>query len=511
MSLTDHPKAYGSAAIVVAFTAGILVTLGFKDFYPDLEQRYQSKRGRGYRRDSSATTDGGPGRRSSLFWGPSIQLEDNESNLAAAAAAAASTTPAPASDLPLAQPLGRRASRAPPPVDGIEGAIGNTPLIRIKSLSEATGRTILAKAEFLNGAGQSPKDRVALSMIRAAEAAGTLVPGRGDTIYEGTVGSTGIALATLARARGYRCHICMPDDQSREKSDLLLRLGATVERVPVAPITSPEHFVNLARRRARDHAALLADGSHGFFADQFESPANWHAHFEGTGPEIWAQMGGQLDAFVAGAGTGGTLSGVAKFLKEETRRTKGKSENGKAGLGSGTPHASPPPPLPPPPRIVLADPQGSGLYNRIRHGVMYSPTEKEGTRRRQQVDSIVEGIGITRITENFEAGRELVDDAVRVTDDEACRMARWLVEKDGIFVGSSSAVNCVAAAVTAMTLPAGSRVVTVLCDSGTRHLSKFWRHVAELGLEEEDDKGDLFATLGIDIEATVQTALALRS
>lgn len=521
MSFTDHPKAYGSVAIAVAFTAGILVTLGFKDFYPDLEQRYQSQRGRRYSRGAIAAADDGPDRRSSVFWGPSIQLKDNESTNLAAAAASTTSGPDAASDLLLPPPsAGRsRSSRVPPPVDGVEGAIGSTPLIRIKSLSEATGRTILAKAEYLNGAGQSPKDRVALSMIRAAEAAGTLVPGRGDTIYEGTVGSTGIALATLARARGYRCHICMPDDQSHEKSDLLLRLGATVERVPVAPITSPEHFVNLARRRARDHAARMADGSHGFFADQFESPANWHAHFEGTGPEIWAQTGGgQLDAFVAGAGTGGTLSGVAKFLKEETRRRKERKENGRQGsgtaVGGSSPNGSASPDDhygPSSPRIVLADPQGSGLYNRIRHGVMYSPTEKEGTRRRQQVDSIVEGIGINRITENFEAGRELVDDAVRVTDDEACRMARWLVEKDGLFVGSSSAVNCVAAAVTAMTLPEGSRVVTVLCDSGTRHLSKFWRHVADMGLEDDDEKGDLFATLGIDIEATVQKALALRS
>ncbi|KAF7560923.1 hypothetical protein G7046_g3228 [Stylonectria norvegica] len=440
MSLSDHPKAYGTAAVVFAFTAGMLVTLGFKDFYPDLERRYQQKR-----RDSKTVATGAGARRGSLFWGPPVKLEDHE-------------TKAPAPD------DGDGLS------EGIEACIGNTPLIKIQSLSEATGRTILAKAEFLNGAGNSPKDRVALNMIRQAEAQGLLTPHQGDTIYEGTVGSTGISLATLARAKGYKAHICMPNDQSFEKSDLLHHLGATVERVTVAPITSPDHFVNLAQRRATEHAGKVKDGSKGFFANQFESPANWQAHFEGTGPEICKQTLGNVDAFVAGAGTGGTISGVAKYLKEEANLTNLK--------------------------VVLADPQGSGLYNKVRHGVMYSSTEREGTRRRQQVDTIVEGIGINRITENFEVGREIIDDAVKVTDEQACRMARWLVENDGIFVGSSSSVNCVAAVVTAMTLPPGSRVVTILCDSGTRHLSKFWKQIQEMGLEEEE-ASDLFSELGI--------------
>jgi cysteine synthase A len=148
-------------------------------------------------------------------------------------------------------------------------------------------------------------------------------------------------------------------------------------------------------------------------------------------------------------------------------------------------------------RVVLADPEGSGLYNKVMHGVMFSNTEKEGTRRRQQVDTIVEGIGINRITENFEAGRELVDDAIKVTDLQALKMARWLVEKDGIFVGSSSAVNCVAAVVIALRMPRDSRIVTILCDSGTRHLSKFWKRVGELGLEEEHEQTDLVSLLGI--------------
>ncbi|KAI6783070.1 Cysteine synthase 2 [Emericellopsis cladophorae] len=448
MALTDHPKAYGTAAVAFAFTAGILVTLGFKDFYPDLERRYQRKirSAKGPLASSGAPSTGSASvaRRDSIFWGPPVQLEDHEANPDIHHDEIAS--------------------------EGIEACIGNTPLIKINSLSEATGRTILAKAEFLNGAGNSPKDRVALNMIREAEAQRLLTPHRGDTIYEGTVGSTGISLTTLARAKGYRAHICMPDDQSFEKSDLLHHLGATVERVPVAPITSPDHFVNLAKRRAAEHERRHNDGSKGFFANQFESTANWQAHFRSTGPEIYHQTDGEVDAFVAGAGTGGTIAGVARYLKEEANLQNVK--------------------------IVLADPQGSGLFNKIKYGVMYSATEREGTRRRQQVDSIVEGIGINRVTDNFEAGRDLVDDAVKVTDEQACKMARWLVEKDGIFVGSSSSVNCVAAVVAAMKLPADSQVVTILCDSGTRHLSKFWKQIKELGLEEEEAT-DVFEALGI--------------
>jgi cysteine synthase len=432
MSLSNHPRAYGTAAVTAAFVAGILLTLGFKDFYPDLERRYQQRRKANANRRGATVPDSR--RRSSVFGGP-VRLEDHESDLEAG--------------------LGYLSGY----VDGIEGCIGNTPLIKIHSLSEATGCMILAKAEFLNGAGGSPKDRVALNMIRDAEEKGLLTPGsHGDTIYEGTVGSTGISLATLARAKGYKAYICMPDDQSIEKSNLLHHLGATVERVPVAPITSPDHFVNLARRRASEHTASSEDDSKGFFADQFESTANLQAHVKTTGPEIYYQTGGRIDAFVAGAGTGGTISGVARYLKEE------------AGLKAV--------------RIVLADPQGSGLYNRIKHGVMYSSTEREGTRRRQQVDTIVEGIGINRVTQNFTAGESLVDEAVQVTDDQACRMARWLVENDGIFAGSSSAVNLVAAVETALKLPRGSTVVTILCDSGTRHLSRFWKHIAKMGLED---------------------------
>lgn len=276
------------------------------------------------------------------------------------------------------------------------------------------------------------------NQILQAEEEGKLTPYSGDMIYEGTVGSTGISLATLCRARGYLAHICMPDDQAKEKSDLLLKLGAEVERVRPAPIVDQNHFVNRARNLAAEHTSSSEKKGRGLFADQFENTANYIAHYNGTGPEIWEQCSGRLDAFVAGAGTGGTISGVSLFLKEKLRSIK----------------------------VVLADPQGSGLYNRIKYGVMFDPKEREGTRRRHQVDTIVEGIGVNRVTANFEAGRELVDDAVRVTDEQAMAMARWLVEKDGIFIGSSSAVNLVAATKVALALGPGKRVVTILCDSG---------------------------------------------
>ncbi|KAL8967865.1 MAG: hypothetical protein Q9183_002729 [Haloplaca sp. 2 TL-2023] len=207
--------------------------------------------------------------------------------------------------------------------------------------------------------------------------------------------------------------ICMPSDQATEKSDLLLKLGAVVDRVPPAPIIDPMHFVNRARNLAADHTADPKRLGRGYFADQFENPANWQAHFEGTAAEILHQCRGTLDAFVAGAGTGGTIAGVAQFLKSKL----------------------------PSMRVVIADPQGSGLFNRIKYGVMFDSLEKEGTRRRSQVDTIIEGIGINRVTANLEAGRELIDDAIKVTDEEALAMARWLVEKDGIFCGSSSSVN----------------------------------------------------------------------
>ncbi|KAI1003029.1 Cysteine synthase 2 [Podosphaera aphanis] len=439
MTTLPQLNRFRSSTVSLALLSGFIFALGLKEFCAALARRDQQ------RRKEPPSTDFRPKDFHTEFAG--LQNHTTEFSLATAESAP--------QDIP----------------EGIESLIGNTPLFKIKSLSEATGCIILAKAEFLNGAGGSTKDRVALNVIRKAEGEGLLVPGRGDTIYEGTVGSTGISLAILAKSMGYKAHICMPSDQSQEKVDLLRSLGAHVERVKPAPITSAEHFVNLAKRRAVEHNKLDSQ-SMGFFVDQFENHANFQAHFSSTGPEIWTQTQGFLDAFVAGAGTGGTLSGIALYLKEEM------------GMGSKL-------------RVVLADPEGSGLYNKVKYGVMYSNTEKEGTRRRHQIDTIVEGIGINRLTENFEAGRELIDDAIKVTDLQALNMARWLVEKDGIFVGSSSAVNCVAAVTTALNMPKGSRIVTILCDSGTRHLSKFWKRISEIELKDSVEEMSLPSLIGI--------------
>ena len=211
-----------------------------------------------------------------------------------------------------------------------------------------------------------------------------------------------------------RTHSCMPSDQAIEKSDLLEKLGATVERVSPAPIIDPNHFVNRARRLAIEHTRDPNRPGRGYFADQFENHANFEAHAGGTGPEIFQQCHGKVDAFVAGAGTGGTIAGVASYLKPRLPNVN----------------------------VVLADPQGSGLYNKVKYGTLFHQQEREGTRRRSQVDTIVEGIGMTRTTANFDIGKDLIDDAVKVSDDQAIAMARWLVERDGIFIGSSSAVNC---------------------------------------------------------------------
>ncbi|KAF9110765.1 hypothetical protein BGX27_005909 [Mortierella sp. AM989] len=349
--------------------------------------------------------------------------------------------------------------------DGVAGLIGNTPMMRIKSLSEATGCEVLAKAEFLNPGG-STKDRVALSMINTAEKEQILTPGNGSTIFEGTVGSTGISLAMMAKARGYNAWIVMPDDVALEKSQLLEKLGAHVEKVRPVSIVDKNQFVNLAKTRAQNFGkgeeSTEASGSQktGFFADQFENLANFEAHFTTTGPEIYKQTQGNVDAVVMGAGTGGTLAGVAKYLKA----------------------------LLPDLKVYLADPQGSGLFNKVKYNIMYSPTEKEGKRKRHQVDTVVEGVGINRLTRNFAMSEGFINDAVRVTDQEAVDMARYLVQKEGLFIGSSSAVNCVAAVRVARELGPGHTIVTLLCDSGQRHLTKFWNddYLADQGLVVKD-------------------------
>ena len=358
-------------------------------------------------------------------------------------------------------------------------AIGNTPLVRINSLSDATGCEIYGKAEFLNPGG-SIKDRVALqasdsiaaprsegrpqsltlrSLVRAillsfcaqivqeGLSTGELRPG--GTVFEGTAGSTGVSLSLVAAAMGCKCHVVLPDDAAKEKAELLRAYGASVERVRPVSITHRDHFVNIARRKA-------AASESGFFSNQFENLANFRAHLR-TGAEILRQTGGKVDAFVAAAGTGGTIAGISHALR--------------AKLQSKV-------------KIFLIDPPGSSLYNRIKRGVMYTEVEAEGKRLRNPFDTITEGIGINRLTRNFLEGEGLIDDALRGTDMEAVEMASWLVRHDGLFVGSSSAMNCVGALKAARRLGPGHTIVTILCDGGQRHLSKFHsgKYLEDMGL-----------------------------
>lgn len=316
--------------------------------------------------------------------------------------------------------------------NGLIALIGNTPLVRLASLSEETGCEILVKAEFLNPGG-SIKDRVALSIVQEAMREGRL--SEGGLITEGTVGSTGVSLAMVAAAFHCRCFIAMPDDAAIEKAIMLEALGAEVRRLRPVSIAHPEHFVNVARRRALNEDNAI-------FADQFENPANFHAHIT-TGREIWNQTGGRIDAFVSGAGTGGTIAGVSTALK---------AQNGSV-------------------KVFLVDPPGSGLYNRVTRGVMYARVEAEGRRLKNPFDTITEGVGINRLTTNFTMAK--IDGAVHASDREAVEMAAYLMRNEGLFVGSSSAVNCVGAVKVARALGPGHVIVTILCDGGHRHLSKF--------------------------------------
>jgi cysteine synthase len=308
-------------------------------------------------------------------------------------------------------------------VSGFSGAVGNTPLIELRELSRALGRRVLGKAEFLNPGG-SVKDRAARGIVDDGEARGALQAG--GTIVEGTAGNTGIALALVANERGYKSVIVVPDDQSREKIELLRTYGSDVRVVPSVAFTNPENYYHVARRIAEEMPGA-------FWVNQFENAANRRAHETATGPEIWRQTGGEVDAFVAAAGTGGTLAGVASALKSR----KGDI------------------------LTVLCDPMGSALYNYVNRGELLP----EG-------DSDLEGIGIKRLTANFEGA--LVDRAIRVTDAQAVAMAHWLLEHEGIFAGGSSGLNVVGAAAIARELPAGSTVVTILCDGGGRYMSRIF-------------------------------------
>jgi cysteine synthase len=316
---------------------------------------------------------------------------------------------------------------------GFVGAVGNTALIRINSLSEETGCEILAKAEFLNPGG-SVKDRAALYIIEQAEAQGLLKPG--GTVVEGTAGNTGIGLAHLCNAKGYKCLIVIPDTQSQEKIDLMRTLGAEVRTVPAVPYRDPNNYVRLS-------GTIAASLDNAIWANQFDNLANRLAHYETTGPEIWAQTDGKVDAWTAATGTGGTYAGVAMFLKEKN----------------------------PDIQCILADPMGSALYSYAKTGELTS----EG-------NSITEGIGNSRVTANMEGVP--IDDAVQVGDPEALRIVYQLLEKDGLFMGGSVGINLGAAVAIARRLGPGHTIVTILCDGGARYQSKLFNRawLAEKGL-----------------------------
>lgn len=338
-------------------------------------------------------------------------------------------------------------------VEGVEGLIGGTKLVRISSLSAATHCEVLGKAEMLQPGG-SVKDRVAREIIRESIQEGRLdVPG--GLITEGTAGSTGVSLAMLAAAHGCRCHIAMPDDAAAEKSVLLGALGAQVQRLRPVSIAHPDHFVNVARRAADADPNAV-------FADQFENLANFRAHQE-TGTEIWQQTRGRVHGFVCGAGTGGTIAGVSHTLKHHNQHVQ----------------------------VALVDPQGSGLYNKVTRGVMYAKEEAEGKRLRNPCDTITEGVGVNRVTANFAQAR--IDCAYKCSDREAVEMAHHLLHQDGLFLGSSAAVNCVGAVKLARDLGPGHTIVTILCDGGQRHLSRFHNpaFLKSVGLTPKSQLGDL--------------------
>ena len=306
---------------------------------------------------------------------------------------------------------------------GFAGTIGNTPHIVLEKLSARIGRTIVGKAEFLNPGG-SVKDRAALGIIEAAEREGRLRPG--GTIVEGTAGNTGIAIALLANARGYKAIIAIPDDQSDEKIAMLRTFGADVRVIKSAPFTNEQNYYHVARRIAESTPDSI-------WADQFNNTANRKMHEATTGVEIWNAFGTSLNAFVTATGTGGTLGGVARALKARNPNV----------------------------RTVAADPMGSSIFSFVQTGELCA----EG-------DSEVEGIGIKRITENFKDTP--LDDAVRVEDRAWIAMAHWLLQNEGLYVGGSAALNVVAAARYAKTLPKDSVVCTILADGGERYRSRLY-------------------------------------
>ena len=309
--------------------------------------------------------------------------------------------------------------------DGFIGAIGNTPLIRLRRPSEQTGCEILGKAEFLNPGG-SVKDRAALYMILDAEKRGLLKPG--GTVVEGTAGNTGIGLALVGNARGYRTVIVIPETQAQEKKDMLRLCGAQLREVPAVPYRNPDNYVHVSERLAQELGA--------FWANQWDNTANRQGHVASTGPEIWTQTQGKVDGFVSAIGTGGTLAGVSLFLKSKDPKVK----------------------------VAVADPEGAAMYSWFKHAKLAS----DGS-------SITEGIGQGRVTRNIEGAP--VDEAYRIPDIEALRILFDLLKHEGLCLGGSSGINVAGAIRLARDLGPGHTIVTILADSGTRYQSKLFNPV----------------------------------
>jgi cysteine synthase A len=306
--------------------------------------------------------------------------------------------------------------------DGFVGTIGNAPPIRLRAPSELTGCEILGKAEFLNPGG-SVKDRAALQIILDAERRGVLWPG--GTVVEGSAGNTGIGLALVGNARGYRTVIVIPETQSREKKDMLRLCGAELREVPAVPYRNPQNYVHVSERLAHEMGA--------FWANQWDNTANREAHFLGTGPEIWAQTSGKVDGFTCAIGTGGTLAGASMYLKQQNAKI----------------------------RTAAADPLGAAMYSWFKHGELKS----EGS-------SVTEGIGQGRVTKNIDGAP--IDDAYRIADGEALPVLFDLLKNEGLCLGGSSGVNVAGAIRLARDLGPGHTVVTILADSGTRYQSKLF-------------------------------------
>lgn len=396
----------------------------------------------------------------------------------------------------------RRSRRRRRDGSGYEALIGHTPLIKLHRLSSLVKRSIYVKVESLNPGGTG-KDRAALCMIQHAERRGLLPPPldrfvqpspksptastttadagakdlsleqslhlaqkasrTGGLVVEGTSGSTGISLATLSAARGHACLVVLPDDQAAEKQRILRTLGAIVHVVPNCAISNPNHYVNIARRVAEMANQETNLHLQAVFINQFENEANFDIHYTMTGPEI-LQGCPRIDGFVMSAGTGGTIAGVGKYLKDHRPKVQ----------------------------VVLVDPPGSALYHRIKHGIAYAPQQRERALKRHRYDTLAEGIGLDRMTNNFSLGVDYIDDAIRVSDQEAVDMAHFLLQTEGLWVGSSSAMNVVGAVRTALHMPPSSNVVTVLCDTGQRHVTRFWNadFIREWGLEWPGDGGE---------------------